>query len=131
MSTARHSPRNRLRSGRAGGTPIYDGFGNRVSKTANCVTTKYLVDDLNPTGYPQVFDELTGSTVTRTYTYGLQRISENQVIDNVWTPSFYGYDGFGTVRQLTNTAGAVTDTFEYDALGNAITHTGTTPNSYL
>jgi RHS repeat-associated protein len=69
--------------------------------------------------------------VTRTYTYGLQRISENQVIDNVWTPSFYGYDGFGTVRQLTNTAGAVTDTFEYDAFGNAITHTGTTPNNYL
>jgi RHS repeat-associated protein len=86
---------------------------------------------VNPTGYPQVFDELTGSAVTRTYTYGLQRISENQVIDNVWTPSFYGYDGFGTVRQLTNTAGAVTDTFEYDAFGNAITHTGTTPNNYL
>jgi RHS repeat-associated protein len=69
--------------------------------------------------------------VTRTYTYGLQRISENQVVDSVWTPSFYGYDGFGTVRQLTNTAGAVTDTFEYDAFGNAITHTGTTPNNYL
>jgi RHS repeat-associated protein len=111
---------------------MYDGFGNRVSKTANGITTKYLVeDDVNPTGYPQVFDELTGSTVTRTYTYGLQRISENQVIDNVWTPSFYGYDGFGTVRQLTNAAGAVTDTFEYDAFGNAITHTGTTPNNYL
>jgi RHS repeat-associated protein len=112
-------------------TVMYDGFGNRVSKTANGVTTKYLVDDLNPTGYTQVFDELTGSTVTRTYTYGLQRISENQVVDSVWTPSFYGYDGFGTVRQLTNTAGAVTDTFEYDAFGNAITHTGTTPNNYL
>jgi hypothetical protein len=24
---------------------IYDGFGNRVSKTANGVTTKYLVED--------------------------------------------------------------------------------------
>ena len=130
--TFSYDSQNELISANGGAvTVMYDGFGNRVSKTANGVTTKYLVDDVNPTGYPQVFDELTASTVTRTYTYGLQRISENQVIDNVWTPSFYGYDGFGTVRQLTNTAGAVTDTFEYDAFGNAITHTGTTPNNYL
>ena len=130
--TFSYDSQNELISANGGAVTVeYDGFGNRVSKTVSGVTTKYLVDDLNPTGYPQVFDELTGSTVTRTYTYGLQRISENQVIDNVWTPSFYGYDGFGTVRQLTNTAGAVTDTFEYDAFGNAITHTGTTPNNYL
>ncbi len=130
--TFSYDSQNELISANGGAVTVeYDGFGNRVSKTVSGVTTKYLVDDLNPTGYPQVFDELTGSAVTRTYTYGLQRISENQVIDNVWTPSFYGYDGFGTVRQLTNTAGAVTDTFEYDAFGNAITHTGTTPNNYL
>lgn len=61
---------------------VYGGFS---SKMASGVTTKYLVeDDVNPTGLPQVFDELTGSTVTRTYTYRLQRIGENQPIDNVW-----------------------------------------------
>ncbi len=43
-------------------------------------------------------------------------------------PSFYGYDGFGTVHQLTNSAGAVTDTYEYDAFGNKVNSTGTTPN---
>jgi RHS repeat-associated protein len=111
---------------------VYDAFGNRVAKTVNGVTTKYLVeDDLNPTGYAQVFDELTGSTVTRTYTYGLQRISEDQEISGTWTPSFYGCDGAGSVRQLTNTAGTVTDTYEYDAFGNKINSTGTTPNNYL
>jgi RHS repeat-associated protein len=131
--TFSYDSQNELISANGGAVTVeYDGFGNRVSKTASGVTTKYLVeDDVNPTGYPQVFDELTGSTVTRTHTYGLQRISENQVIDNVWTPSFYGYDGMSTVRQLTNTAGVVTDTFEYDSFGNAITHTGTTPNNYL
>jgi RHS repeat-associated protein len=111
---------------------VYDAFGNRVAKTVNGVTTKYLVeDDVNPTGYPQVLDELTGSTVTRTYTYGLQRISQDQIINGVWTPSFYGYDGGGNVRQLTNSAGTVTDTYEYDAFGNDVYHTGTTPNVYL
>ena len=75
----------------------------------------------NPTGLPQVMDELTNGAVTRTYTYGLQRIGENQVISNTWTQSFYGYDGMGNVRQLTNAAGAVTDTYEYDAFGNSFT----------
>ena len=111
---------------------IYDAFGNRVSKTVNGVTTRYLVeDDVNPTGYPQVLDELTSGVVTRTYTYGLQRISQDQVIENVWTPSFYGYDGGGNVRQLTSAAGAVTDTYDYDAFGNKINSTGSTPNNYL
>ncbi|MDR5726685.1 MAG: RHS repeat-associated core domain-containing protein [Terriglobia bacterium] len=111
---------------------LYDGDGNRVAKSVSGVVTRYLVDDLNPTGYPQVVDELNGSgAVTRTYTYGLQRISQNQVISNTWTPSFYGYDGMGSVRQLTNSAGAVTDTYEYDAFGNSFTVSGTTLNNYL
>ena len=37
---------------------VYDGDGNRVAKTVSGVTTRYLVDDLNPTGYAQVIDEL-------------------------------------------------------------------------
>jgi RHS repeat-associated protein len=118
-----------------GGTTVsivYDAFGNRVAKTVNGVTTKYLVeDDVNPTGYPQVMEEIAGGAVQRVYAYGLQRISEDQVVNNAWTPSFYGYDGAGSVRQLTNSAGAVTDTYEYDAFGNKINSTGTTPNNYL
>jgi len=110
---------------------FYNGFGNRVSKTVNGVTTQYLVDDLNPTGLPQVVEEVVNGAVTRQYTYGLQRISENQIIANLWTPSIYEYDGGGSVRQLTNTAGQVTDKYEYDAFGNSFTLSGTTPNNYL
>ena len=110
---------------------LYDGDGNRVAKSVNGMVTRHLVDDLNPTGYPQVVDELTSGAVTRTYTYGLQRISQDQVISNTWTPSFYSYDGGGNVRALTNTAGATTDTYEYDAFGNSFTVSGATPNNYL
>ena len=109
----------------------YDGDGNRVAKTVSGVTTKYLVDELNPTGYAQVVEELSGGTVSRTYTYGLQRISEEQVISGAWTPSFYGYDGGGSVRQLTNAAGTVTDTNDFDAFGNLVNYTGSTPNDYM
>jgi RHS repeat-associated protein len=115
-------------------TIVYDGDGNRVAKTVSGVTTRYLVDDLNPTGYAQVVEELSsGGSVQRQYTYGLQRISENQLISNTWTPSFYGYDGFGTVRQLTNySAGTITDSYDYDAFGNLLNPTSNgTPNNYL
>jgi RHS repeat-associated protein len=112
-------------------TLLYDGDGNRVAKTVNGVTTRYLVDDLNPTGYAQVVEETTGGAVQRSYAYGLQRIDELQLVNNGWTASFYGYDGFGSVRQLTNAAGAVTDAYEYDAFGNLLGKTGSTPNSYL
>jgi RHS repeat-associated protein len=89
------------------------------------------VDDLNPTGYSQVIEEVAGGAVQREYTYGLQRISQNQVISSTWTPSIYGYDGGGNVRQLTNMAGTATDTYNYDAFGNLLNKTGTTPNNYL
>ena len=113
-------------------TMIYDAFGNRVSKTVGNVTTKYLVeDDVNPTGLPQVFEESVNGVVTRQYTYGLQRISENQVIQGAWTPSFYGYDGFGSVRQLTDLNAIVTDKYNYDAFGNLLSSPGPTPNNYL
>ena len=129
--TFTYDSQNELISMGGTATLLYDADGNRASKSVSGVVTKYLVDDLNPTGYPQVFDELTNGTVTRTYAYGLQRIDEEQVISSNWTPSFYGYDGGGNVRQLTNSAGTVTDTYEYDAFGNEVNHTGTTPNNYL
>jgi RHS repeat-associated protein len=113
-------------------TMIYDAFGNRVAKKVGNVTTTYLVeDDVNPTGLPQVFEESVNGIVQRTYTYGLQRISENQQIQGAWTPSFYGYDGFGSVRQLTSLAGGVTDSYNYDAFGNLLSSPGPTPNNYL
>jgi len=130
--TFAYDSENHLTSMNNGGvTIIYDGDGNRVSKTASGVTTLYLVDDLNPTGYAQVIEELSGGAVQREYAYGLQRINENQIISGTWTPSFYGYDGGGSVRQLTNLAAAVTDRYNYDAFGNLLNSTGATPNNYL
>jgi RHS repeat-associated protein len=130
-STFAYDFENRLKSMNGGAVTVqYDGDGNRVAKTASGVTTRYLVDDLNPTGYAQVVEEVVSGSVERTYTHGLQRIDQNQLINSAWTPSFYGYDGFGSVRTLTDSTGTVTDTYDYDAWGNVINSTGTTPNSY-
>jgi hypothetical protein len=53
-----------------GVTLVYDGDGNRVSETIGGTTTKYLIDNLNPTGLPQVPDKTVSGTVTRTLPAG-------------------------------------------------------------
>lgn len=100
---------------------VYDGDGNRASKTVNGVTTTYLVDTQNPTGYAQVLLESFGGRsgtayeITHTYVYGLERISErrNFLQNNQGNNAnvYYVYDGHGSVRALTDQTGTVTDTY--------------------
>jgi RHS repeat-associated protein len=111
-------------------SPPPEPFGCLI-RTRFCDGWDVESSDLNPTGYAQVIEEVVGGAVQREYTYGLQRISQYQLISGVWTASFYGYDGGGSVRQLTNSSGAITDTYNYDAFGNKLNSTGTTPNNYL
>lgn len=115
---------------------IYDGDGNRVRKTVAGVSTLFLVEDQNPTGYAQVLEELTsangeGFGVTRVYTWGHALLRQDAFSGGQWTPSFHGHDGQGSVRFFTDTNGVVTDTFDYDAFGNLIARSGSTPNLYL
>jgi RHS repeat-associated protein len=109
-------------------TYVYDGDGNRVGKTVGGVTTNYLVDTNNPTGYAQVVEELHAGSVVTSFTYGHDLISQRIVGGSL---SFYGYDGHGSVRLLTDATATVTDTYDYDAFGNLISRTGTTSNDYL
>ncbi len=121
---------NRLTNYNSGAaTFVYDGDGNRVRKIVSGVTTYFLVDDRNPTGYAQVLEELStvGSTPSRLYTYGLDLISQRQ---SDGTTHFYGYDGNGNVRYLTAANATVSDTYAYDAFGIQIASTGSTPNNY-
>jgi RHS repeat-associated protein len=109
----------------------YDGDGNRISKTVNGQTTFYLVDTNNLTGYAQVVEELqNGVGVIKSYTYGLDLISQRQVTNNNQV-NFYQYDGHGSVRGFTDATAQLTDTYAYDAFGTLIEKTGTTVNSYL
>jgi RHS repeat-associated protein len=116
-------------------TIVYNGDGQRVGKTVDGTTTLYLVDTHNLTGYAQVLEELQpsggGTNLMRAYTYGLSLISQ-RLIGGGGSTNFFGFDGHGSVRFLTSTNGAVTDTFTYDAYGTLINITGSvTPNNYL
>jgi len=68
------------------------------AKTVNGVTTstwsKTTSTDRLPAGLGRV-DQRCGDPHLH---YGLQRISEDQIVNGAWTPSFYGYDGGGNIR---------------------------------
>jgi RHS repeat-associated protein len=49
----------------------------------------------------------------------------------VWTVRYHGLDGHGNTRYLTDALGDITDTYDYDAFGNLIAQTGSTPNNFL
>jgi len=95
------------------------------------VTTQYLVDTLNPTGYAQVLEEIENGSVARRYSYGSDLISQSLKVGPDWQTYFYGYDGHGSVRFLTDVSGNVTDRYDYEGFGNLVNQEGTTANSYL
>ncbi len=112
-------------------TLVYDGDGNRVAKTVGGVMTQYLVDELNPTGYLQVMDEVADSAVQVRYTYGNMLVSQTRSPSTSPVASFYGYDAHGNIAFLTDSTGNVIDTYTYDAWGNLVGRTGSTLNTRL
>ena len=122
---------NRLTNAIVSGTSIttvYDGDGNRVRKIVGTTTNTYLVDSLNPSGYAQVLEEKTGTTLNRVYTYGFDLIAQRDLGANAL--NYFGYDGNGNTCYLTGTNAAISDTYFYDAFGTTLTNTGTTTNFY-
>jgi RHS repeat-associated protein len=112
-------------------TVVYDGDGARVAKSVGGVTTKYLVDDLNPTGYLQVMEEVSSGAVQTRYTFGSSLVSQTRNVSTTPVTNYYGYDAHGNITFLTDATGAVTDSYNYDAWGSLVASTGTTPNTRL
>lgn len=107
----------------------YDFAGNRLSKftvtNGNMMSIHYLNDI---SGLTQVLAELDedGNEICW-YTRGFELISQ----ERDGKTSYYLYDGHGSVRQLANGNGKITDTYTYDAWGNLTASTCSTVNTYL
>ena len=105
----------------------YDADGIRVAKTVDGDETRYLIDANRQ--YAQVLAEYDAATGTEvSYVYGdNELISQSREGDS----RFYLYDSHSGTRQLTDAAGAVTDSYLYDAYGNVLKQIGDTENNYL
>ena len=104
----------------------YDAQGIRVSTTVDGVETRYLIDANRP--YAQVVEEYdSNGDVEVAYLYGLDLLSQSRGDEDL----FYLEDGHSGVRQLSDEAGVVADTYSYDAYGNLLSVTGSSENNYL
>jgi RHS repeat-associated protein len=108
---------NRMTQSVVGGvtsSSVYYGSGVRKSHTVNGSTTNYKYDIL--ADLPVVIQDGTYS-----YVYGLDLIS---MTDGSGNQKYLSYDGLGSVTDITNGSGAVTDTFAYDVFGSVTARTG-------
>jgi len=128
-----YDSRNRLQNLNAGQvTYQYDALGIRQSETAAGLTTHYLTDPNRD--YAQVIEESfdLNAFAEVTYSYGDDLLHQHRRIDATTTnSSTYHYDGIGSTRQLTDAAGAITDSYTYTAFGETEAQTGITPNGHL
>jgi RHS repeat-associated protein len=107
-------------------TYTYDHNELRVSEISATDTTHYLIDYRLP--YGQVvadFDE--NGDVKASYIYGLERIN----MDRSGSVFTYVADGQGSIRNLTNSSGNVTDSYYYTVFGEQLAKTGTTENRFM
>jgi RHS repeat-associated protein len=97
----------------------YNGDGLRESFTSGGSTTTFTWDIA--AGLPQVLDD-----GTFRYIYGIGRIGEVSGTNTY----YYLPDGLGSVVALTNAAGAVVNTYDYDVFGALRGSTGTQANAF-
>jgi RHS repeat-associated protein len=106
-------------------TYTYDTDGNKVSMNDGVETKNYLVDMIQP--YAQVIAEYENTnSLTAEYVYGLERISQGRT----GTVHVFLADGQGSIRELTDGTGNVTDTYSYFAFGEILNRTGSTENEW-
>ncbi|MBD3316819.1 MAG: PKD domain-containing protein, partial [Chitinivibrionales bacterium] len=107
----------------------YDANGDRVSSITDGVVTNYVLRDCRDCGdLSQVIEERDGAgNVNVRYELGDDLISRR----GNGSITYYLYDGRGSTRMLTDAGGNATDTYTYDAFGEMLASTGTTPNTYL
>jgi RHS repeat-associated protein len=100
----------------------YDALGRRLTKAAGGTTVRYIYDGLNVI---EEYVDNSGWQLDAKYVHGIG-------IDNVltierksgetWPRWYYHHDGLGSVTELTDASGALSQAYEYDAWGTPTTY---------
>jgi RHS repeat-associated protein len=88
----------------------------------------YLVDTYNQTGYPHVFKQNQMGTDDIVYILGTDAIGQSTATGGLRS---YLYDGHDSVRQVSNSSGAVIGKHHFDAYGRLLAHSDTTVTNIL
>jgi hypothetical protein len=102
----------------------YDPFGRRIYKSSSSGTSVYAYDGSD------IAEETnsSGSVVAR-YAQG-ENIDEPLAVLRAGTTSYYHADGLGSITSLSNTAGALVQTYGYDSFGKQLSSTGSLTNPF-
>ena len=98
----------------------YDAFGNRIRKSVNTDTTRYVVED------GQVIVELNNAwQVAAKYTY-YPGVDRPQAMVRAGKRYYYLQDGQGNVVAVIDSVGTIKNTYAYTPYGEALTGTSET-----
>ena len=102
----------------------YDPFGRRIQKSSGSGTIDYVYDGANVT------EEVdSGGNVLAKYAAS-GKIEQQLEMARGGTTSYYEPDGIFSITSVSNSAGALTDTYNYASFGNVVGTTGTTVNPF-
>jgi len=110
----------------SGGTVsyAYDPFGRRIKKVSSSGTSVFAYDHEN------VIEETNaGGGVVARYA-GTQSTDEQLAMLRSGTTSYYEQDGLGSVTSLSNTAGALAQTYTFDSFGKQTASSGSLTNPF-
>jgi YD repeat-containing protein len=113
-------------SGQNGGTTTfkYDPFGRRIQKSGPLGTTNYLYDGAN-----SIEEVDNGGNVLAHYAR-TRKLDEPLSELRSATAGYYQQDGLGSVTSLSNTTGALANTYTFDSFGGLTASTGTLANPF-
>jgi RHS repeat-associated protein len=102
----------------------YDALGRRIEKNVAGVVTRYVYDG------EDIYIETDGtSTLQARYAHG-DRTDQPLSFERGGADFFYHADHQGSVRQVTDTAGLVVNSYEYDSYGRFLTRVETVAQLY-
>ena len=102
----------------------YDGLGRRIEKDVDGLVTRYVYDN------EDIIVELDGNNIeVARYTHGFG-IDEPLIMARGGQSLFYQADGLGSITDLTDTNGAVVQSYVYDSFGNIEQQVGAFVNPY-
>ena len=102
----------------------YDPFGRRIEKISPTTTSIFVYDG------PNLIETVnsTGGVVAR-YAQ-TQNVDEPLAESRSGTTSYYEQDGLGSVTSLSNTSGALAQSYTYDSFGNQTASSGSLTNFF-
>lgn len=102
----------------------YDSFGRRIEKISPTTTSVFVYDGEN-------LVETTNSSGSEvaSYTQG-ENVDEPLAMLRGTTKSLYEADGLGSITSLSNTSGALAQTYTYDSFGNTTASSGSLANFF-